>query len=75
MAVGHHIGNRGHEHEKKRVKGSDIKEERRFYELDEGNFIIAVLIQILRDIAEEPFDISRSYYVLYLHTIENKCST
>ena len=36
MAIGHHIGRRGHEIEKRRVRGGDLEEERRFYELDES---------------------------------------
>ena len=35
MAIGHHIGRRGHEIEKRRQRGGAIEEEKRFYELDE----------------------------------------
>jgi len=35
MAIGHHIGGRGHEIEKRRQRGGSIEEERRFYELNE----------------------------------------
>lgn len=37
MAVGHHIGRRGHEIEKRRQRGGAIEEERRFYELNEDD--------------------------------------
>ena len=35
MAIGHHIGRRGHEIEKRRQRGGNIEEEQRFYEMNE----------------------------------------
>ena len=36
ISVGRHIGKRGHEHKKKRVKGGVIQEKQKFYDMDEN---------------------------------------